>query len=64
MARLPRVIAVDGPHHVTQLGNGRRFILDGNTDRSVYLDLLKQSFALHSVAMMGRDAGIAYLSLE
>jgi len=49
---------------VTQLGNGRRFILDGNTDRSVYLDLLKQSFALHSVAMMGRDAGIAYLSLE
>jgi putative transposase len=53
MARLPRVIAVDGPHHVTQRANGRRFILDCDTDRSVYLDLLKQSLALHDVAMMG-----------
>ena len=53
MACLPRVIAVDGSHHVTQRGNARRFILDGDTDRSVYLDLLKQSLALHAVAMMG-----------
>jgi putative transposase len=53
MARLPRVIAANGPHHVTQRGNGRRFILDCDTDRDVYLDLLKQSLALHSVAMMG-----------
>ena len=53
MARLPRVIAINGYHHVTQRGNGRRFILDGDTDRSVYLDLLKQSLALHDVAMMG-----------
>jgi len=53
MARLPRVIAVDEPHHVTQRGNGRRFILDGDTDCSVYLDLLEQSLALHSVAMTG-----------
>jgi putative transposase len=47
------VIAVAGPHHVTQRGNGGGFILDGDTDRSLYLDLLKQSLALHSVAMMG-----------
>jgi putative transposase len=53
MARLPRVIAVDGPHHVTQRGNARRFILDNDTDRNIYLDLLKQSLALHGVAMMG-----------
>jgi putative transposase len=53
MARLPRVIAVDGPHHVTQRGNARRFILDSDTDRNIYLDLLKQSLALHDVAMMG-----------
>jgi putative transposase len=53
MARLPRVIAVDGPHHVTQRGNGRRFILDSDADRGVYLDLLTQSLALHAVAMMG-----------
>jgi putative transposase len=53
MARLPRVIAVDGPHHVTQRGNGCRFILDSGTDRSVYLDLLKQSLTLHAVTMIG-----------
>jgi putative transposase len=53
MARLPRVIAVNGPHHVTQRGNGRRFVLDGDTDPGVYLDLLKQSLALHGVAIMG-----------
>jgi hypothetical protein len=28
MTRLARVIAVDVPHHVTQRGNARRFILD------------------------------------
>jgi hypothetical protein len=33
---------------VTQRGNGRRFILDSDTDRSVYLDLLKQSLTLHA----------------
>ena len=49
MARLPRVIAVDGPHHVTQRGNARRFILDSDTDRNIYLELLKQSI----VTMMG-----------
>ena len=38
---------------MTQRGNGRRFILDSDTDRSVYLDLLKQSLALHVVAMLG-----------
>ena len=53
MARLPRVIAVHGPHHVTQRGDARRFILDGETDRSIYLDLLKQSLRLHDVTMMG-----------
>jgi putative transposase len=49
MARLPRVIAVDGPHHVTQRGNARCFILDSDTDRNIYLELLKQSI----VTMMG-----------
>ena len=50
---LPRVFAVHGPHHVTQRGNARRFVLDSDKDRSVYLDLLKQSLALHDVTMMG-----------
>lgn len=38
---------------MTQRGNGRRFILQSDTDRNVYLDLLTQSLALHSVLMMG-----------
>jgi hypothetical protein len=54
MARLPRVIAVDSPHHVTQRGNARRFILDNDADRNIYLDSLKQSLALHDVAMTSR----------
>jgi hypothetical protein len=33
MTRLARVIAVDVPHHVTQRGNARRFILDCDADR-------------------------------
>jgi putative transposase len=53
MARLPRVIAVHGPRHVTQRGNARRFILESDTDRNVYLDLLKQRLTLHEVTMMG-----------
>lgn len=42
MARLPRVIAVDVPHHITQRANARRFILHSDSDRLVYLDLLRQ----------------------
>jgi putative transposase len=53
MARLARVIGLDLPHHVTQRGNQRRFILDNDTHRSIYLDLLAQSLALHGVALIG-----------
>ncbi len=53
MARLPRVISVGGVHHVTQRGNGRRFILETDADRHVYMELLKQSLSLHKVAVMG-----------
>src|SRR5271154_3286534 len=37
VARLAPVIAVDVPHHVTQRGNARRFILDCDADRMAYL---------------------------
>jgi hypothetical protein len=47
MARLARVVAVGVAHHVTQRGNARQFILACDADRSVYLDLLRQSIALH-----------------
>ena len=35
------------PHHITQRGNARRFILEGEVDRKAYLDLLRQSLELH-----------------
>jgi putative transposase len=53
LARLPRVIAVEMPHHVTQRGNGRRFLLDSDANRNIYLDLLNQSLSLHKVSMIG-----------
>jgi putative transposase len=49
MTRLVRVVAVGVPHHVTQRGNARQFILGGDVDRKVYLDLLRQSIELHSL---------------
>ena len=53
MARLARVIAVGVPHHITQRGNARRFILQDEPDRKVYLDLLRQSTELHGIALVG-----------
>jgi len=41
MARLPRVVAVDTPHHVTQRGNARQVILATDADRLIYLELLR-----------------------
>lgn len=41
MTRLARVVALGVPHHVTQRGNARRFILDGDVERRAYLDLLR-----------------------
>ena len=53
MARLARVIAVGVAHHVTQRGNGRRFLLESDADRRVYLDLLRENLALHEVLLIG-----------
>jgi len=53
MACLARVIAVGVPRHITQRGNARRFILQDEADRKVYLDLLRQSTELHGVARIG-----------
>ena len=50
---MARVIAVDVPHHVTQRGNARRFILDSDADRAVYLDLLRQYTQLHELSLVG-----------
>jgi putative transposase len=53
MTRLARVVAVGVPHHVTQRGNARQFILGADADRKVYLDLLRQSTELHGLALVG-----------
>ena len=53
MGRFTRVVAVEVPHHVTQRGNGRRFILDCDADRAVNLNLLRENIALYGVALIG-----------
>ena len=53
MARLARVVAVDVPHHVTQRGNRREYILSSNAERMVYLDLLWQAVQLYPLSLIG-----------
>jgi putative transposase len=53
VARLARVVAVDIAHHVTQRGNARRFILDCDANRMVYLNLLWENIELHKVSLVG-----------
>jgi putative transposase len=53
MARLPRIVAVNTPHHVTQRGNARQFIFSSDAERLVYLDLLQQYSKLYQVSLLG-----------
>jgi len=53
MARLQRVVAVGTPHHVTQRGNARRFVLNDNADRLVYLELLAEACRHHNLGLTG-----------
>ena len=53
MPRLPRVVGLGLPHHVTQRGNAQRFILQSDGDRTVYLDLLRKSVELHEIELIG-----------
>jgi putative transposase len=53
MARFARVVAVNCAHHVTQRGNARRFILNSDAEREVYLRLLHENFEIHSVSLIG-----------
>jgi putative transposase len=53
MARLPRVIAVDVPHHVTQRANARRYILASDDQRRVYLNLLREYSVLYQLLVIG-----------
>jgi putative transposase len=53
MARLPRVVALQVPHHVTQRGNGRQYILTSSQERQLYLELLREFAELHRLSVMG-----------
>jgi len=53
MARFARVVALGTPHHVTQRGNARQFILMSDSERLVYLDLLRHYGKLHQLSLLG-----------
>ena len=53
MARLPRVVAVDAPHHVTQRGNARQVILATDADRLTYTSLLREYAVLDGLSLLG-----------
>jgi putative transposase len=53
MARLPRVVIVDVPHHVTQRGNARQVILATDADRVTYLELLRNYSELYQLSLLG-----------
>ncbi len=42
MPRIARAVAVGVPHHVTQRGNNRQDVFFVDSDRDVYLELLKR----------------------
>ena len=53
MARLPRVVVVDVPHHVTQRGNARQAILANEADRIAYIELLRHYAELYRLSLLG-----------
>ena len=53
MARMARIVAVNVPHHVTQRGNARQFLLVTDDERAVYLGLLQEYIKLHQLRLLG-----------
>ena len=53
MARFPRVVVVDVPHHVTQRGNDRQVILATDADRLTYMALLREYAPLYDLSLLG-----------
>jgi len=47
------VIVVGVAHHVTQRRNGRRYILDSDSDRMAYLSLLREYVSLYERSLLG-----------
>ena len=53
VARLARVVISEVAHHVTQRGNGRQVILANDSEREVYLDLLRRAAKLQGIEVAG-----------
>jgi putative transposase len=53
MARFPRVVMADVPHHVTQRGNARQPIFTEDADRVAYLKLLGQYCGVYHLSLLG-----------
>ena len=53
MARFARVVAVDARRHITQRGNARQVVFEGDADRLVYLRLLRQHCRLGRLKLLG-----------
>jgi putative transposase len=53
MARLARIVIVNIPYHVTQRGNAGQFLLASDSERLVYLRLLRRYIQVHELALMG-----------
>jgi REP element-mobilizing transposase RayT len=53
MTRLRRVVAVNVPHHLTQRGNARQYILNRDEDRAVYLKLLRGNIENYEISLLG-----------
>jgi putative transposase len=47
------VVAAGAPHHVTQRGNARRVVFETDSDRLVYLDLLRHYSRLYRLGLHG-----------
>jgi len=53
MPRLARVMVQDVAHHITQRGDVRRDVFDSDSDRLVYLDLVRQYALLYHCSLVG-----------
>jgi putative transposase len=50
---MARVVVAEVPYHVTQRGNARQYLLEGEAERSVYLDLLRAAVRVQALSVLG-----------
>lgn len=53
MPRSKRIVVPGLAHHITQRGNGRGNVFDGEQDRTIFLDLLARYSQQYGLAIWG-----------